>query len=379
MENNAPPSEPLMPLETGTVLLDRYTVLQVLSTSDTAIEYQVAATRACPACGVENQGDAAACGFCGTPLPEPKRLRLVEQYAPRDARQLPPATFIIDQYAYTLQTDTPAPRASSFHFTYGAQTDVGLKRRAQGEPNQDSIGSIVLDTQGAHTRNLALFMVADGVGGAAAGDVASQWAVQILTREWLNKILLPVWNGDALTDEAIRAALRAGFDAANERLLEYQAAHAVQIGTTLTAVLILDAQAYVINVGDSRTYLYRDNTFAPVTRDHSYVATLIANGMLSPEDAYYHPQRNIILASLGDASSAPDIFPQDSGAFDVQPGDQWLLCSDGLWELVRDPDIQFVLDNAPDAQTACAELVQRANTAGGTDNISVIVIRCNAR
>jgi len=253
-----------------------------------------------------------------------------------------------------------------------------LKRSAQGELNEDCIATVVFAGQGTFPRTSALFTLADGVGGAAAGEVASRMVLQILTREWTTRLLLPFWNGNDLADETIRAELRAGFTAANEGLLEYQTAHGVQSGATLTAVLILDTQAYVVNVGDSRTYLLRANAFAPVTRDHSYVGMLVANGILNPEEVYYHPQRNIILSSLGDAAATPDIFPIEDGAIHLEPGDQFLLCSDGLWELVRDPEIQRVLTDEVDAAAACAKLVQLANAAGGADNISVIVVRNDA-
>ncbi len=372
--------EPLAPLVLGTVLLDRYTVMEMVSSSETANVYLVAAARACPFCNVENQGDATECGFCGKPLPEPKLVRLREQYAPPDTRQLPPSSFVIDNYCFSFVPDTPPSTLSQtppLRLTYGLQTDTGLKRSTQGEPNEDSIVAVTFEGQGLPSTTLALFMIADGVGGAAAGEVASHLALQVLTREWTNRILLPLWNGTTLSDETIRAELEAGLAQANARLLDYQMEHAVQIGTTLTAVVLLQREAYIVNAGDSRTYLYRDKTFAPITRDHSYVAMLVASGLLTSEDAYSHPQRNIILQSLGDAASTTDIFPQSGGAFALLPGDQILLCSDGLWELVRDQEIQQVLEQAPDAQSACAELVRLANAAGGADNISVIVIRCD--
>jgi protein phosphatase len=268
-----------------------------------------------------------------------------------------------------------AHAAPPLRLTYGLRTDTGLARGAQGNPNEDSLAAVLLDGDGSHSNTLALFMVADGVGGAAAGEVASQRALQILTREWTDRILLPFWSGEGLQYDAVRAELLAGFAAANTSLLEYQSAHGAPIGTTLTAAIILQTQAYIVNVGDSRTYLLRDGTFAPVTRDHSYVALLVANGLLRAEDVYSHPQRNIILSSLGDANSTPDIFPLEGGALSLVPGDQLLLCSDGLWEMVRDHEMQRVLMQAPDAESACAELVQMANTAGGADNISAIVIR----
>lgn len=378
-ENKISPNELPAPLAPGALLLDRYTIVQFVASTATANEYLVVATRACPFCGVENQGDARECGFCGNLLADPQLLRLTEQRAPADPRQLPASSFVIDDYAYAFVNETPAAaHGAQTHLTFAAQSDTGLKRSAQGELNEDCIATVIFAGQGTWAKTSALFMLADGVGGAAAGEVASRMVLQILAREWTTRLLLPFWNGADLTDETIRAELRAGFTAANEGLLEYQTAHAIQSGATLTAVLILDTQAYVVNVGDSRTYLLRANAFAPVTRDHSYVGMLVANGILNPEEVYYHPQRNIILSSLGDAAATPDIFPIEDGAIHLEPGDQFLLCSDGLWELVRDPEIQRVLTDEVDAAAACAKLVQLANAAGGADNISVIVVRNDA-
>lgn len=374
---NAGAVAPPEPLVAGTLLLERYTVVRFIAATETANEYLVAVTRACPMCGVENQGDAATCGFCGSALPEASLLRLFEQRAPRDARALPPASFVLDDFCYTLAPNSATAEtaaATTLQLTYGSRTDTGLARSARGEPNEDSVAVVLLDAPGA-LRPLALFMIADGVGGAAAGEVASRMALQTLTREWTNRILLPLWNGTALTDETVRAELQAGLAAANAQLVEFQNERGAQSGTTLTALVVLGTRALVVNIGDSRTYLWRDQNFAPLTRDHSYVGMLVANGLITPMDAYYHPQRNIILASLGDAASTADIFPLEGGTLELRAGDQWLLCSDGLWEMARDDVMQHILSQTADAQAACAELTQKANAAGGADNISVIIVR----
>lgn len=373
---NAEAVAPPEPLVAGTLLLDRYTIVRFIAATETANEYLVAVTRACLVCGVENQGDAATCGFCGSALPEASLLRLFEQRAPRDARALPPASFVLDDFCYTLAPNSAAAATATptFQLTYGLRTDTGLARSARGEPNEDSVAVVLVDAPGA-LRPLALFMVADGVGGATAGEVASRMALQTLTREWTKRILLPLWNGAALTDETVRAELQAGLAAANEQLVAFQNERGAQSGTTLTALVVLGKRALVVNIGDSRTYLWRDQKFAPLTRDHSYVGMLVANGLITPADAYYHPQRNIILASLGDAASTADIFPLEGGTLELRAGDQWLLCSDGLWEMTHDDVMQHVLTRAADAQSACAELTQKANAAGGADNISVIIVR----
>lgn len=370
-------TEPLLPLIPGTLLLDRYTVVELVSSSETANVYFVAPVRPCPVCGVENDGGAIECGFCGAELPEPNFLRLIEQRAPSDPHWLPPSSFVIDGCSYTLTPNSNAMSTetnSTLRFTYGMQTDPGLKRGALGEPNEDSLAVVTFDAQDARGAALGLFMIADGVGGAAAGEVASRLSLQTLTHEWVTRLLLPAWNERALSDETTRAEIITGLAAANTRLLQYQSEHNLQLGTTLTAALVWNGHAYVVNIGDSRTYLYRHGTLSQLTRDHSYVATLVASGTLTPEEAYLHPQRNLILRSLGDVNLEADIFPEENHALELLPGDRLLLCSDGLWEMVRDAEMQNALAQTPDAQPACAALVNLANLAGGADNITIIII-----
>jgi serine/threonine protein phosphatase PrpC len=371
-------SEPLLPLIPGTLLLDRYTVVNLVSHDETANVYHVVTPRPCPMCHVENEGSAAVCGFCGAELPEPNLLQLIEQRGTQAARTRTLSSFVIDGYCYTLMPNEKIPPPETavppLRFTYGVHTDPGLRRGALGDPNEDSMAAITFDAHAARGAAYGLFMIADGIGGAAAGEIVSQLALQTVAQEWVTRIVLPAWNEITLSDEMLRAELRAGIAAANARLLQYQSDHNLQAGTTLTAALVLNGHAYVINIGDSRTYLYRQGAFAPLTKDHSYVATLVANGALTPEEAYVHPQRNLILRSLGDVSAEPDIFPTERGALELQSGDQLLLCSDGLWEMVRDVEMQTVLEKSHDPQRACAELTNLANLAGGADNISVIVI-----
>ncbi|MBI4671643.1 MAG: serine/threonine-protein phosphatase [Chloroflexi bacterium] len=375
-------SESFEPLVPGTTLLDRYTIVAFVSGSETMNLYAVAPVRPCPVCNVENEGNASECGFCGSELPEPNLLQLIERRAPSELRTLPPSSFVIDGCSYTLTPDEHHMSTQAamplLRFTFGMQTDPGLKRGALGEPNEDSLAAVTFAAHDARGAALGAFMIADGVGGAAAGEIASRLCLQTLTHEWVTRLLLPLWNETALSDETIRAEILAGVAAANARLLQYQSDHNLQSGATLTAALIFNGRAYVVNIGDSRTYLYRRGVFSPLTRDHSYVAALVANGVLSPEEAYLHPQRNLILRSLGDVNLDPDIFPEGDRALELEPGDRMLLCSDGLWEMVRDAEMQNVLAHTPDPQQACAELVNWANLAGGADNISSIVVNCDA-
>jgi protein phosphatase len=142
------------------------------------------------------------------------------------------------------------------------------------------------------------------------------------------------------------------------------------MGCTLTATLVRGANALVANIGDSRTYRMRQGKLMLVTQDHSLVARLVEQGLLQPEEVYTHFQRNMIYRSLGVQPTLDvDVF-----TLELEPGERLLLCSDGLWEMVRDGMIEEVLLERYDPQQACDRLVELANLAGGEDNVSVIVL-----
>jgi serine/threonine protein phosphatase PrpC len=227
----------------------------------------------------------------------------------------------------------------------GAATDVGLVR----SNNQDEL---LVATP--------LFAVADGMGGAAAGEVASATAVQYL-RESFEAVEATPEN--LLT--AAQTANRAVWDQA-EANPEMRG-----MGTTLVALaLVADGRLAAINVGDSRLYLLHDGELEQVTSDHNLVAELVAEGRLSPEEAEYHPRRNIMTRALG---VDPDV-PVDLFMLDAQPGDRFLLCSDGLSRELRDDVISSLLRRLADPEEAARELVNEAKRRGGNDNITVVVI-----
>jgi serine/threonine protein phosphatase PrpC len=135
-------------------------------------------------------------------------------------------------------------------------------------------------------------------------------------------------------------------------------------------------RAYVANVGDSRTYLLRENCLKPLTKDHSLVAQLVSAGKISAEEAYDHPQSNLITRCLGYL----DQIEADIAAHDLCSGDLLLLCSDGLWDELRDPDlITRIIQSVPDLETVARRLVQAANHSGGRDNIAVALMRVTER
>ena len=144
------------------------------------------------------------------------------------------------------------------------------------------------------------------------------------------------------------------------------------MGTTITAAVVVDLTAFVANVGDSRTYLYREpEGLRKITNDHSVVAYLVETGIIKPDDIYTHAQRNRIYRNLG----AKPVIQVDVFMEHLQPGDTLLLCSNGLWEMVRDPAIQQILRNGADPTETSRALIEAALVGGGADNVSVIVVQ----
>ncbi len=249
----------------------------------------------------------------------------------------------------------------------GHLSDPGIKRKHK--PNEDSLFAM----QGARTYNaqpqqFGLFVVADGMGGHANGQHASRLAIQTI----IDFMLPRISTGNQLDDEAFSNLLLEGVQCANRAVHQRNLEARADMGTTMTAALVVGATAYVANVGDSRTYLYRPpDGLRKITHDHSVVASLVEAGIIKPDDIYTHPKRNQIYRSLGEKATV------DVDAFRVplQPGDKLLLCSDGLWDMVRDPEIQRLLSMpAPDPAQTGKDLIQAALESGGEDNVSVIVV-----
>ncbi len=204
-----------------------------------------------------------------------------------------------------------------------------------------------------------LFVVADGMGGHAAGEVASRIAVETVLEVWTNGSTAP-------PKQALRAAARAANAEVFTASLEYGRRG---MGTTLTALALSGREAFVAHVGDSRAYLVRDKQCSQLTSDHSRVAEMLRTRLISPEQAKNHPARSMLTRSLG---SEPAV-QVDLARTDVLPGDTFVLCSDGLWDLVSRRDIAEVT-TTPTANEAAEMLVKTALKRGAPDNVTVILV-----
>ena len=243
------------------------------------------------------------------------------------------------------------------NFTFHAQSDPGRVRAL----NEDAILAQPADGELAETRG-DLLVVADGMGGHQSGEVASRQTIETLSETYYRA---PGDPSQALV-AAIQAANRAVYDRA-------QAENRRGMGTTVVAAARVGEQLYVAHVGDSRLYLIRDGTIHRLTEDHSLVEEQVAAGLITPEEAEHHPHRNVISRAVG---TTPDVEVElaAQSPLALQEGDELVLCSDGLTEHVKPPRIlQLVQNRSP--EQAARTLIQAANAAGGSDNISVIVAR----
>lgn len=241
----------------------------------------------------------------------------------------------------------------------GNLTDVGCHRAE----NEDYYCYAEPEDEQEFLDKGRLAVVADGMGGHEGGEMASRIAVERVRDAYL-----------AHPDGDTRENLIAAFHEAHTAIQQYAREHPELegMGTTCTCAVLKNNQLYYGHIGDSRLYLIRNPAISRVTEDHSYVQRLVRQGVLTPEQAAVHPERNVLTAALGTQSTVPADFSQDP--VPLEPGDVLLLCTDGLHGLVSDQELLYSACTSP-AGEACRELVQTAKNRGGFDNITVQILR----
>lgn len=234
-----------------------------------------------------------------------------------------------------------------------AMTDVGRKRKV----NQDYV--YASDFPVGNLPNL--YIVADGMGGHKAGDLASSYAVEKLVEAVTR-------SADTRPALILQKAIRYANYCLYEKAAESEDYHGM--GTTLVVMTVFGQEALAANIGDSRLYEVAEGRIRQISRDHSLVAELVRKGELSPEEARRHPDKNIITRALGIQEEAElDLFP-----FPVEKGDRYLLCSDGLSNMVEDTELGRIVGQDNNLYDIAEQLIGTANENGGLDNIAVVLV-----
>jgi len=267
-------------------------------------------------------------------------------------------------------TPTPSPTPQpvpSVHprLSVGWTTDVGEVRRH----NEDTALIITSAHDGDNALpTFGLFVLADGMGGHQAGEVASSLAARVVAHHIVGQLYLPL----LITQEhdtfrpALTEVLVEAVQAANSTVAERVPGG----GTTLTCALILGPRAYIAHVGDSRAYIVTEEGLDQITHDHSLVDRLVELGQLTPDEAAIHPQKNVLYRAVGQSG----FLEVDTPIRTIPQDGRLLLCSDGLWSVVDEKKMAQIVTTAPSLQAACDSLVEAANQAGAPDNVTAILV-----
>lgn len=285
-----------------------------------------------------------------SPVSPPATESVAPTVADGATRPLPPETVI---------------SSSNEHLVFGQSTDVGMVR----SNNQDTVFSLFSTSRSADQRpDFGLFVVADGMGGHHDGEKASAMAAHVVATNIAATVYLPILRGENDADRMpITEAMIAAVQKANAEII----VRVPEGGTTLTAVAVIGDLGYVVHVGDSRVYLITKDGLEQITRDHSLVQRLVELDQLTPEEAVNHHQKNVLYRALGQSEN----IEVDALTRRLPPKSRVMLCSDGLWNLVNDQEIIEIIMGHDNPQEACDKLVALANTHGGTDNITAIVLQ----
>lgn len=255
------------------------------------------------------------------------------------------------------------PQLSAIRIVGAALTDAGVVRPA----NEDNVALVLPDDPAVRIRRGVLAVVADGMGGHEGGEVASEIAARLVPHLYYRN---PGDPQEALT-EAFNAANREIFEQARKR------SELAGMGTTCTAVAVVNALAYCAHAGDSRAYLVRRSQAYCMTEDHSATMELVKQGLLTYADSRNHEERNVILRAMGTHKTIT--AAQWTPPFPMRPGDRLVLCSDGLYEMVQDHEIAEIAEANP-PEEACRKLLRLAMDRVSSDNVSAVVLElCGPR
>jgi len=240
-----------------------------------------------------------------------------------------------------------------------ARSEIGHAR----ENNEDKFDFYEPDEEPLLAARGSVYLVCDGMGGHNAGQIASELAAK--------QFLHAYYHLGGTAQEAARHAILQAHHYIAEMASKIPSRYGM--GTTLTALILKQDEGILAHVGDSRCYRLREGVFEQLSRDHTLVARLVEQGIITPEQARYHPQRNVIRQAVGVADPSEPLEP-DIETFALQAGDLYLLCSDGLTDMVDDAEIEAILRDEPPTRAAW-RLVDRALANGGRDNITVVLVQ----
>jgi protein phosphatase len=249
------------------------------------------------------------------------------------------------------------------YFHYAGLTNTGMIR----DHNEDAYKLPTDAEAGTLASKGHLYVLADGMGGHQKGEVASAVTIETVNSEYYTTVT-PLESSDPV--EAIVEALSTAIEKANNRVLNATEGG----GTTVVAAVLYGDSLVAMNVGDSRAYLLRDNELRLLSKDHSLVRRLVEVGKITEEEALSHPRRNVLYQALGQGSDVDIHISSES----LQVGDIVILCSDGLWGEVTEPELKDVLQAAPSPIAAAKQLIDVANASGGADNITAIIIQVSS-
>ena len=247
----------------------------------------------------------------------------------------------------------------------GRATDVGRVR----SHNEDVVLTLEISHLGDQASEpLGLFILADGMGGQQAGELASAMAARVVAHHLTNRILRSYLYNEPLDASQLpfSEVLVSAVEAANRAVHDQVPGG----GSTLTCALVLGRRAYLAHVGDSRAYLWADDHLRQITKDHSLVDRLVELGQISSGEAQTHPQRNVLYRAVGQGEA----LEVDTYVEPLPERYRLLLCSDGLWGTTSEEQLVQVLGSAATPQAACDRLIEVANAAGGQDNITAVIV-----